>query len=239
MESVNVVQTPVAVSERGEGPSPWLAYLTRIGERSIRPMRPADIHRVVDLHRVAFPDYFLTSLGRRVLQIYYESIVESETGFALVFERGGRMLGFITGLLRPGGFYRALLKRRGLRFAFACGRAVIQRPAITGRIASAVLQRCSLPREGNAAELTSLAVVRDAEGLGCGLALILAAMREVERRGGEEILGGVRKDNQGLLEAYLRLGWKPAGEVGKQAEETVVLIRYNFVRQRETEERTG
>ena len=197
-------------------------------------MALADVDAVVDIHMAGMPGYFLTSLGRRFLSLYYRDVVRSKQGISMVLARDGRVLGFATGEFGPGKFYRSLLVRRGLAFGFCALGAVVRRPAILARMWRQVFERIEAPASEKVARLASLAVVPDAEGRGYGLVLIAACIEAICRRGGSAVVLEVLKDNPTLIQAYERMGFaitrETARSTGKSTGESRVEMRYSLDR---------
>src|SRR5579863_3395618 len=193
-----------------------LARLQAKYARSVRTMTLSDVDAVVHIHATALPDYFLTSLGPRFLALYYREVVRSPLGISLVFVRDGRVVGFVTGELRPGTFYRQLFLRRWFAFGFYALGAAMRRPRILLRIGRELGHRVEAPRGEEVA------------GRGYGLALVAAAIGHIRRRGGTVILLEVKQENQALLDAYERIGFKPAGSIAKAPTETLTKMTYTL-----------
>ena len=196
--------------------------------RSVRSMALADVDAVVEIHATALPDYFLTSLGRKFLALYYREVVRSKLGISLVFVRDGRVLGFVTGEFSPGRFYRELFLRRWFAFGLHALAAVARRPGVLLPIARALWQRLEAPRGEDVARLASLAVLPEVEGRGYGLALVAASIEHVRRDGGTLILLEVKRENQSLIDAYQRMGFKVARAVAKSRAETLIEMSYTL-----------
>ncbi len=203
-------------------------YLYELGRRHVRPMRQEDVETVVDIHIAGFPGFFLTSLGRKFLLLYYSEVIRSQLGIAFVYTREGRILGFAAGYFNPGKFYLRLFLRRAFAFAFYSLRAVANQPLIIPRIIRSVLMRFGAPKNENVAELASLAVLPNEEGRGYGLAIIAACIEHIKRKGGKSIVLDVLKENQSLIQAYQRMGFKVEGEVAKPNSEILVKFRYQI-----------
>ena len=191
-----------------------------------------DVDAVVDIHLAGMPGYFLSSLGRRFLSLYYREVVSSKLGISLVLARDGRVLGFATGEFGPGKFYRRLLVRRGFVFAFYALGAIARRPKILVRMWRQVFERVEAPDSEKVARLASLGVVPEAEGRGYGLVLIAACIDEIRRRGGSAVVLEVLKDNPSLIQAYERMGFavtrQSAKSTGKSSSDSRVEMRYSL-----------
>ncbi|HEV2493657.1 MAG TPA: GNAT family N-acetyltransferase [Terriglobia bacterium] len=209
-----------------EMPAESIARLQARYARAVRPMALSDVDAVAQIHATALPDYFLTSLGHEFLALYYREVVGSKLGISLVFVRDGRVVGFVTGEFRPGTFYRQLFLRRWFAFGFRILAAVVRRPGILLRIARELGHRVEAPRGRDVARLASLAVLPEVEGRGYGLALVAAAITHVRRCGGTSILLEVKQENQALIDAYRRIGFKLAGAIAKSPTETLIEMTY-------------
>jgi ribosomal protein S18 acetylase RimI-like enzyme len=237
------VEGAARIEEEGQGPQGMempaesLARLQARYARSVRPMTLSDIDAVVEIHVTALPEYFLTSLGRKFLALYYREVVASKLGISLVFVRDGRVLGFVTGEFSPGRFYRELFLRRWLAFGFRTLAAVVRRPVILVRIARELWHRVEAPRSEDVARLASLAVLPEVEGRGYGLALVAAAIEHVRRHGGTVIRLEVKQENQSLLDAYRRMGFQAAGTFAKSPSETLIEMTYTLPKVAEGEKR--
>jgi len=73
---------------------------------------------MVEIHLRAFPDFFLSQLGRPFLRRLYAGFVREPTGCALVARQGAAVVGYIVGTSSPERYFPDRLRREG--FAFAC-----------------------------------------------------------------------------------------------------------------------
>lgn len=179
----------------------------------VRPMTSGDLSRAVEVHLAAFRGFFLTFLGPRFLSLFYEEAVAIGE-IALVAESKERVVGFVMGSTHPGRFFKELLKRRLLGFAFAAAPAVLRRPGAALRIARALLKPKDAARAAGTATLMSLGVDPAAQGLGAGKSLVLAFLQEAGRRGATRVdLTTDKVDNERTNAFYRGLGFKVAREI--------------------------
>ena len=95
----------------------------------IRNMQVIDVPKVVTVHIDAFPDSFLTNLGRKVLTIIYKEFAQN--GFAYVFVEEEENAGFLAGtFLSAKKFYRHLLRRYPFQLSLYLIEAVIRHPPL-------------------------------------------------------------------------------------------------------------
>jgi ribosomal protein S18 acetylase RimI-like enzyme len=174
------------MSPSGNIPTPPPAAATDAPEEFAVTLLTGDhVPAVVDVHMRAFPQFFLTFLGRRFLREFYASFLVDPVGVGLVAtdRRTGRVIGGVAGPVRPQGYFKRLLKRRWWAFALASAAAILRRPTVIGRLFRAVFYRGDAPPGPPRALLSSLAVAPEAQGRGAGRALVQAWVRQVRQRG--------------------------------------------------------
>lgn len=94
-------------------------------------MRHGDLAEVVRIHLLAFPTFFLSSLGTRFLRVFYAGFLGKGDAIALVVEsEPGTILGFVAGTAQAQGFYRRLLRERVVRLVLAALPVVLTRPTL-------------------------------------------------------------------------------------------------------------
>jgi len=150
---------------------------------------PGDVRAMVDVHVAAFPGFFLTLLGPRFLHRLYRALVRDSTCVCLVAAGLSGLTGLIVGPLEPRGFFRRLIFREGLGFAFDALPALIRQPSlVVPRLVSAVSYRGETPlRYPRTALVSSIAVRPDAAGTGVAAALLEAFCIEAAARGAQHV----------------------------------------------------
>ncbi|KAA1425344.1 GNAT family N-acetyltransferase [Mumia zhuanghuii] len=171
-----------------------------------RPAVVEDLSAIVSVHRGAFPDFFLTSLGSGFLRTFYRGLVDVDSGVLLVaVGGGGRILGFVGGSEDRRAFYHTLIRRRGWRFAIAALPAVVRHPSMLRRVVRG--RRRASEHEPIPGSLMSLAVAPDSRSLGVGERLVSAFERELRLRGcSAYALTTDASDNEAVNAFYSRLG---------------------------------
>lgn len=77
----------------------------------IRRAKKSDLDKIVEVHIEAFPNFFLTALGRRFLKLYYSIYIEfKHRAFVCVQDNG--VIGFAVGTDDTVRFYRDLKKNK-------------------------------------------------------------------------------------------------------------------------------
>jgi len=174
----------------------------------IRPMRFFDVDKVVNVHMESFQGFFLTFLGRQVLKLYYEGILQDSSGIGFSCVNRDDIIGFVVGFHNPSGFYSRLLKRDLVRFGFACIPAVLKKPKTFLRLLRAIVKPFEAP-SGKAAELSSIAVLPHYQRRGIGRQLINAFIKEATDRDIEYVyLTTDALNNEAAITLYNMLGFK-------------------------------
>ena len=142
---------------------------------SIKVLDKADtdyILKISKLHMFAFPDFFLTQLGLPFLKTLYRGYLEDDNSGIIVAEINGKLAGFIAYSNEYSEFYKGLLKRRLIQFAFCSLLAVIRHPFFLKRLLGAFRKSDDAKKEEPYVELASICVNPKTEGRGIGSKLI-------------------------------------------------------------------
>jgi len=191
----------------------------------IEPLTRENLDAAAEVHRRAFPGYFLANLGRRFLRLYYDDFVESPIafGFVAVDEGTGRPLGAVVGALDGGAFRRLSVRRhlvRKMLLAFGrlfCSLRLWGQAAVRlGRAIRGVLRRLLGLREAGPPDdhedtpvrLLSIGVVPEARGTGAAGALVRAFEQEAAARGAERVGLSCFEDNDRAIRFYGKHGWE-------------------------------
>jgi len=177
----------------------------------VRPARVTDAAAIARLHRQALPAAFLPTLGERFLRRLYRAMVDDEGSVALVARNGKGVVGFATGAVSVGGFYRRFARSDGVAAAASAAPALL-RPG-TLRRALETARYPSDARRFPASELLSIAVAPEARSAGIGRALAEGVVAGLAARGADEVKVVVGADNEGANRFYARLGFRQAGRI--------------------------
>lgn len=141
----------------------------------IRKATTQDLPGIVAIHRKAFGAFFLTRLGAKFLQKYYDLVLKYDSGIVLVAHRAGVLQGFACGFVEPAEFYQ-LMWRKKPAFALPVLSALVCSPHLIPRVFYGV-QRIHAPASqwpSRSCELSSIAVAPEAAGNGLGKSLMAA-----------------------------------------------------------------
>ncbi len=176
---------------------------------TIRPMMPSDLQQVVEVHLGSFEGFFLTFLGARFIRLLYRNIQEDSKGIFFVAESQGRIEGFVAGVVKQGGFYQRMVKKRKWAFGVAALGALIRRPAIAGRLIRALKKPLESKHASAEACLMSIAVRPGSKGRDIGRSLVQAFCRELADRGASAVCLTTDKDKNDVVNRfYEKLGFR-------------------------------
>lgn len=131
------------------------------------------IPRIVRLHMKAFPDFFLTKLGKGFLTTLYQGYLEDKnSGIIVAEDEKGRLLGFIAYSRDYSSFYKGLIKHHLFEFGISAAGAAMRHPSFTKRLLGAFKKSDDVVKKDAYVELASIAVNPKAGGRGVGTKLI-------------------------------------------------------------------
>lgn len=133
---------------------------------------PKYIRRIAMLHMRAFPDFFLTQLGRSFLQTLYLGYIEDDKSGIIVAENNNRLAGFIAYSYDYSSFYKGLIKKHIIKFASCSFGAAIRHPSYVRRLMGAFKKSKEVVKPEKYVELASICVNPRINNKGVGSALI-------------------------------------------------------------------
>lgn len=167
------------------------------------------IKAIVDIHMETFPNFFLTFLGRGFLKHLYCGFMEHEQSDLIVcLDELGEVLGFCAYSEDLSGFYKYLIKKRLIPFAWYAAGGFIRKPKIFFRLLRAFTYSDNSVKEEKYVELSSIGVAPAAKKRGVGSAMIQFLIQQIDREIFEYIkLETDRENNEGANSFYRRNGF--------------------------------
>jgi len=188
-------------------------------------MRPEEAPQVAALHREGIPTGILSELGPAFLTELYRAIAASPDGFVYVgLDECGSVCGFISGTTSLKRIFRAVLLRRGWRFAPHMLRAAL-RPSRLRRVVEAVFYPARFPDDLPQAELLSVVVDARARGSGVAGELMRALLDEFARRGVQRIKVMVGERLERANAYYLKHGFSHVATIRTHGEPARIYVR--------------
>lgn len=140
---------------------------------STRLLNKQDVNELVDIHIEAFSDFFLTSLGRSFLEVYYKSLIKHREGVAVcAVNESSEMVGFCVGTISSVGFHKRLIISNIIQFGIQFAIILFKNPRSILRLISNMEKVPVKQIDGNVAELLSVGVRKSVVGTGAGGALV-------------------------------------------------------------------
>jgi len=176
---------------------------------TLGPLTPADVRPLAQLHRAAFPGFFLSTLGEPFLVQFYLGFLADDSAVSIV-ARGadGSVQGAVVGTIQPAGFFGRLVKNRWPGLILASVRAVVSNPKAAPRLLRTVRYRGETRAGAPGALLSSICVDPSEQGAGVGRRLIDAWTREVASRGVDTAFLTTDADNNDAVNHFYQAqGW--------------------------------
>ena len=145
------------------------------GPGTVRSATADDLAGIVEIHQKAFSHYFLTRLGGKFLQRYYNLVLNFRSGILLVSEGEDGLQGFACGFVGPAEFYTSMWCAR-IPFALSLFPTLLRHPSLICKVISGVrrVQATASEWPARSCELSSIAVAPANAGNGFGKALMEA-----------------------------------------------------------------
>lgn len=200
----------------------------------IVPIRVDHASSLADAHFICFPGYFLTSLGRPYVRLFYHAMASSRLGLAVIAQgEDGRVLSFAAGATKSDDFRRYFFRHYLVQSAWALLRGFladrnVRRYVLTQgyRVTDALklLVKRDRPRSSSpkappdavdptiaslkAYSLMSLGTLPECRGGRLASEIILAFERAVLERGGNAVKVSTGKENLRAIGFYVKNGYR-------------------------------
>lgn len=131
------------------------------------------IPEIVDIHMETFTGFFLTFLGKGFLGELYKGYIEHEgSGILVAVDNKNRIIGFLAYSNDISAFYKFLIKRHLLVFAWYAGLGFLRKPRVFFRLLRAFTYSREAKRDEKYIELSSIGVSPSNKNHGVGSKLI-------------------------------------------------------------------
>lgn len=168
-----------------------------------------DLPEIVEIHKAAFTDFFLTELGDSFLQLYYNSVLNCRNGILLSCFNDNVLIGFCAATKESVGFNASLVRKEPWRFGLIGLRLLFTRPvAIWRLLMNFTKSDKDHTDKGDYAELLSIGVLPTSQGLGIGKALLSYLEQELKNNSTERLsLTTDYYHNEKAIRFYFNLGF--------------------------------
>lgn len=178
---------------------------------TIRAIEKEDIPSVVNIHLDAFKNFFLTKLGPTFLNIYYSSFFKSEEGKIFGAFENNTLMGFGAVCYNSQGFNSKLIKDNLITYIPISLKLLFTKPNTLLRLIKNLSKRentGAIKDDGDYAELMSIAVGKDSQGLGVGKAVLNEIEKYLKNKNIERLsLTTDKNDNAATINFYKKCGF--------------------------------
>ncbi len=146
----------------------------------IRLKNPEEVDKIVEVHMQSFVGFFLTFLGRGFLKQLYKGFIEHCSSGIIIAVDDNKIVGFLAYSGDLSDFYKYLVKKRFVQFAWYSMCAFLKNPKIACRLFRAFTYSDEAKREEKYIELSSIGVLPEMSGKGIGSKLIDTLKKETD-----------------------------------------------------------
>lgn len=178
---------------------------------SIRKASFDDIEAIVSIHQDAFKDFFLSSLGRSFLKLYYTSFLNSGGGVVFCATKDNELVGFSACSYVSSGFNVSLIKKNLFKYGIETIRLLFTKPGALVRLVRNLNKESSdtaINDNGHYAELYSIAVSPLCQGEGVGKLLLKTTENDVVNHNDKISLTTDYYNNDKTISFYRALGYE-------------------------------
>lgn len=179
-------------------------------EAKVRKATLEDVDEIVKIHQSAFKDFFLTSLGRGFLKLYYSTFIKCNDGVVYCAEKKGTIAGFSACSYVSRGFNTKLIKRNIFGFGVEALRLLFTTPKAILRLVKNLNKEDNtgaVKDDGTYAELYSIAVNPECQGGGVGKSLLTVTESDVREHNDKISLTTDYYNNEKTIGFYHSLGY--------------------------------
>lgn len=154
-------------------------------EIRVRSVDVAEIKTVVEVHKSAFPNFFLTKMGDSFLEQYYKSVLNSRRGILFgCYNNDEELLGFCAATDLSADFNKSLIINNCFIFGLVGLKLLFTHPiALIHLVKNLTKESNDIEDDGNYAELLSIGVTQESQGVGVGRTMLMALEMELRKRG--------------------------------------------------------
>lgn len=178
------------------------------GNINIRALKSSDIPDVVKIHKVAFPGFFLTTLGSSFLNVYYKSVVHANDSIFVGAFIHEKLAGFGAGAAKARGYNKNLILHNLIPFIFEGFKLLLYSPKALMQLKKNFSKAGNDKDDRMYAELYSIAVDPSVSNKGIGADIIHSFEQEAVFRGAEKVSLTTDLDhNEKVLAFYKKNGY--------------------------------
>ena len=177
---------------------------------SYRKSKVSDSNQIAKIHLKSFPNFFLSTLGYSFLKTYYRSCVKSKEAISIcaIDKNDKKLLGFAVGCLNSEGFNKRLIFSNLFEYSYRAMILLFTKPIALIRLYKNLAKNYDKDDKGNYAELLSIGVLPNRNGLGIGQQLLTKFEYQVREKGINTLTLTTDADsNDSVLRFYKKSGY--------------------------------
>lgn len=177
----------------------------------IRTISSSDhINNIINIHKEAFPGFFLTKLGDSFLKVYYKSVIKNGSSLFVGAFNQNELVGFCCTAIVSKNFNKVIIRDNLIVFTFLGLKLLITNPRyLYGLFRNMTKKSSSVQDRSDYAELLSIAVLNKYQGFGYGQKMIQYAEYELIKLNRSQLsLTTDLHNNEKTINFYQKLGYK-------------------------------
>ena len=177
---------------------------------SYRKSKVSDSNQIAKIHLKSFPNFFLSTLGYSFLKTYYRSCVKSKEAISIcaIDQNDKKLLGFAVGCFNSVGFNKRLIFSNLFEYSYRAMILLFTKPIALIRLYKNLAKNYDKDDKGNYAELLSIGVSPNRNGLGIGQQLLAKFEYKVREKGINTLTLTTDADsNDSVLRFYKKSGY--------------------------------
>jgi len=175
-----------------------------------RKVSPNEYKSIAAIHKLAFGEFFLTSLGLSFLESYYKACINNKNSIAVcAVDENNEIKGFATGSLHAKAYHSKLFIRNLHSFAYRAFVIALTNPYALIRLINNLDKNTDKKDDRNYSELLSIAVLPELMGSGTAKGLLRYYENEALNRGADHVALTTDYDNNyRVISFYNKSGYR-------------------------------
>ncbi|MDT8302361.1 MAG: GNAT family N-acetyltransferase [Sedimentisphaerales bacterium] len=183
------------------------------GQIEFKDLQVEYTEQVAALHIQCISTGFISSMGIDFVTNLYEAIVQSNSSFGVVAVRNKKVLGFATFTTNINTLYKAIIWRKGLKFALLLAGHICSLKQVKKIFETLFYPTRIKNKDFPSAELLSIAVAPEEQRKGLAGQLIEMGFRHYRETGADKVKVLIGADNKAGNELYLKCGFEFAEQI--------------------------
>lgn len=184
--------------------------------------------QIVNIHSNAFKNFYLTSLGERFLNEFYNSILNHNNGFIIGLIFQNRLVAFAAGTSCEQNFFSDIFKKNFISLALSCVPVLFKNPIKIFSILAHIIDVKSNKEERTNASLLSICVDPYFSNMGFGQIILKEFENELFQVNDKITLTTDALNNQHVNNFYIKNGYLLHSEFFQRKRKMNLYIKKNY-----------